>query len=417
MNRPVLTPAVAIVGAGPSGLRAAADLATALRGDVLVLDRESEPGGIPRHCHHTGYGLRDLRRVMTGPRYAQLLAGRAAGAGAEIRTSAMVTGWTPDGALEVTAPGGRFTVKAAATILATGARERPRTARRIPGDRPAGVLTTGQLQNLVHLHGRKVGHKAVVVGAELVSWSAVLTLKHAGCETVVMTTEYPAADAYRVFSTFGPLYLRTRVATRTRVVRVIGRGRVTGVEVENLQTGQRQVVECDTVVFSGDWIPDHELARSAGICLDEKTLGPVVDTQLRTQQQGIFAIGNLVHPVDTADSAALDGAHVAPQVLRYLDAPAPAPRGVPVQAGSSFKWICPTRFQPGQGAPARGHLLLWPTVLRNRPTVVARQGGREIGRVTTWWPAAPGRVFRVPHQLLSEVSGTGGPVSVDLAGN
>lgn len=414
MNQPVRTPAVAIIGAGPSGLRAAADLATKLKGDVLVLDREAEAGGIPRHCYHPGYGIRDLRRFISGPRYAGILVGRAATAGAEIVTQAMVTGWTPEGALQVTTPQGRFQVQAKATILATGARERPRTARRIPGDRPAGVYTTGQLQNLVHLHHQKVGTRAVIVGSELVSWSAALTLQHAGCRTVLMTTEYAAPDVYRLFSAFGAPFFRTKVATTTRVRRVIGRGRVQGVEIEHLATGRREVVPCDTVVFTGDWIPDHELARTGGVAIDPHTLGPVVDTALRTEKDGIFAIGNLVHPVDTADGAALDGAHVAPHVLAYLDGRQPVTAGLDLAPGQGFRWVSPTRFRPGDSGPARGFLLLWPDQLRNRPTVVAQQGGREIGRVSTWWPAAPGRVYRVPYGLLQGANASAGAVTVSL---
>lgn len=414
MSQTVRTPVVAIVGAGPSGLRAATELATDLKGDVLVLDRESEPGGIPRHCYHLGYGTRDLRRFMSGPAYAHALTARADRAGADIVTNATVTGWTPDGGLQVTAPSGRFEVRAQATLLATGARERPRSARRIAGDRPAGVYTTGELQNLVHLHHEKVGSRAVIVGAELVSWSAALTLRHAGCKTAVMTTQYPAPDVYRIFSALGKPYFGTGVATSTVVRRILGRGRVSGVEIENLETGERTVVECDTVVFTGDWIPDHELARQGGIGLDPDTLGPAVDTALRTDRQGVFAIGNLVHPVDTADAAALDGAHVAAQVRDFLDGRDDRLAGLELKHGDGFKWISPSRFSPGGPAPARGFVLLWPTSLHPRPTVVAQQDGREIGRLSTWWPAAPGRVYRVPHALLKNARPDGGPVSISL---
>jgi thioredoxin reductase len=414
MNQPLRQPAVAVIGAGPSGLRAAAELATRLKGQVLVLDREAEAGGIPRHCFHPGYGIRDLGRFTTGPRYARTLVDRAVTAGAEIVTHATVTGWNPDGTLQVTSPQGRFQVAAGATILATGARERPRAARRIPGDRPAGVYTTGQLQNLVHLQHQKVGTRAVIVGAELVSWSAALTLRHAGCRTVLMTTEYPAPDVYRVFSTVGGPYFGTKVATTTRVRKVIGRGRVQGVEIEDLQSGKREVVACDTVVFTGDWIPDHELARTGNIAIDPHTLGPVVDSALRTRKDGVFAIGNLVHPVDTADGAALDGAHVAPHVLRYLETGEAVPDGLDLIPGSGFSWVSPNRFQPGDGGPARGFLLLWPSGLRSRPTVVATQGGREIGRASTWWPAAPGRVYRLPSRVLDQALPTGGAVTLSV---
>lgn len=414
MTQPVRTPAVAVIGAGPSGLRAAAELAGRLKGDVLVLDREAEPGGIPRHSFHPGYGIRDLHRFVSGPRYARILTDRAVAAGAELWTHATVTGWTPEGALQVTTPQGRFQVHAEATILATGARERPRTARRIPGDRPAGVYTTGQLQNLVHLHHQKVGTRAVVVGSELVSWSAALTLQHAGCRTVLMTTEYPSPDVYRLFSLAGRPYFRTNVATGTAVRRVLGRGRVQGVEIEHLGTGRREVVACDTVVFTGGWIPDHELARSAGIPIDPFTLGPTVDTMLRTERAGVFAIGNLVHPVDTADGAALDGAHVAPYVLDFLDGARPATGGIDLTPGPGFAWVSPSKFRPGDAGPARGFLLLWPNQLRPRPTVVARQGGKEIGRVSTWWPAAPGRVYRLPYRVLAAARASAGPVTLSL---
>ena len=65
-------------------------------------------------------------------------------------------------------------------LLATGCRERPRAARLVPGDRPAGVLTTGELQQRVYLHGERLAGRALVVGAEHVSFSAALTLAHAG---------------------------------------------------------------------------------------------------------------------------------------------------------------------------------------------------------------------------------------------
>src|SRR5207344_3031839 len=60
---------------------------------VLIVDREAEAGGVPRHSAHTGYGLRDLRRVMTGPAYARHYARAAVRAGAELQLGTTVTGW------------------------------------------------------------------------------------------------------------------------------------------------------------------------------------------------------------------------------------------------------------------------------------------------------------------------------------
>jgi thioredoxin reductase len=403
--------AVLVVGGGPSGLACAAELAGSH--DVLVVEREQRAGGIPRHSDHTGYGLRDRHRLQSGPAYAEAWRSAALRAGADLLEGAMVTDWTGEREVAVTSPAGRFRIRAEAVVLATGARERPRPARRIPGDRPDGVLTTGQLQNLVHLHHRDVGSRAVVVGGELVSWSAVLTLREAGCRTVAMVTPYARAEAYAVFRWAGRAALRVPVVSRADVVRIEGRERVRSVVVRDRATGAEHVVACDTVVTTGDWVPDHELARSGGLELDRGTLGPAVDAGLRTSAPGVFAVGNLLHPVDTADVAAVDGTHVAAAVDAWLGSGATR-RGVRVVAEAPLRWISPQLVEPGGVAPARRRLLSWTDEWVRRPLVEAVQGGRVVGRARPWWPAAPGRVFRIPSSILDAADPAGGEATVRL---
>ncbi|WP_327098533.1 NAD(P)/FAD-dependent oxidoreductase [Nocardia vinacea] len=417
-TRTVIATDVAIIGAGPAGLTAAKQLCDNHSRQVLVLDREVRAGGVPRHCAHPGYGIRDRHTFTSGPAYAERLAAEAESAGADILTEATVTMINDDRSLDVTTPRGLLRIAARAVIFATGARERARPARLVPGDRPAGVYTTGQLQQMVHLQHRRVGRRAVIVGAELVSWSAVLTLRHAGCRPVLMTSQYSSPESYGAFNLAGRSFLRVPVATRTRVVRVIGRGIVEGVEIEDLDTGDRRVIACDTVVFTGDWIPDHELARSAGIALDPATNGPLVDTGLRTSQSGVFAAGNVLHPVDTADIAALDGSFVADRVAEYLDgAPFPAhgDGALRILAAAPFRWAAPGLVRPTDPAPPRHRLLLWTDGFVRFPTVTLEQQGSIVAARRVPWPASPGRVFRVPWSIMDRIDLSRGPVTVGLA--
>lgn len=411
---PVSTPTVAIVGAGPAGLTAAAGLAPHVDGKILVLDREKQAGGIPRHSDHTGYGLRDLHRIMTGPAYAARLRSKAQAAGVHIQTESMVTELARDRTLTVTTPAGIEHIQPRALILATGARERPRPARMIAGDRPAGVYTTGHLQNLVHLHHRPAGSRAVVVGGELVSWSAVMTLREAGCRTVLMTTVHERSESYAAFRAFGQVALRVPVAPHSKVVAIEGKHRVEAVQVQDLRSGITRRVECDTVVLTGDWIPDNELVRSAGLDLADGTRGPAVDMGLRTSGPGIFAIGNLVHPVDTADIAALDGTHVVDSVRHWLNSGDHAQDGVRLTVEAPLRWIAPSRLYPDDPEPARGRLLTWSETSVLSPRIEVRQGSRLLTRQRVPWPANPGRAFRIPARVLSRVDRHGDDVTIRL---
>ena len=185
-------PDVVVVGAGPAGLSAATELRRRDVESVLVIERVAQAGGVPRLCDHTGFGLQDLHRSLSGPRYAARLVDESLRAGIELWLSTTVTDVSSDGAVTVSGPNGIAVLHPRSVVLATGVRERPRSARLVPGDRPAGVLTTGQLQALVAAEQPLVGTRALVVGAEHVSYSAVLTLRHAGIEVVAMTTELEA---------------------------------------------------------------------------------------------------------------------------------------------------------------------------------------------------------------------------------
>lgn len=404
---------VAVVGGGPAGLAAATYLRREGIGNVIVLDREAEPGGIPRHAEHQGFGLRDLRRAMSGPAYAERLADRASSAGAEIRASAQVTGWAEDGALAVTSPQGRYELEAGAIVLATGCRERPRSARLVPGSRPQGVMTTGTLQQLVYLHRQRPGRRAVVVGAEHVSFSALLTLAHGGARAVAMVTPWPEHETFAAFRAGAALRFRCPLLTRTAIAAIRGRPRVEAVELEDLETGTGQRVECDLVVFTADWIPDHELAAMAGVELDPLTRGPAVDAALRTSRPGAFAAGNLIHGAETADVASLSGRHAASGVARFLGGEAWPESRIPLACEPPLGWIAPNAISPGQAAPPRGRFLLRATEKLARPRIEIVQGERRL------WSdrlrrLGPGRSARVAPSWVSEVDPGGGPVTTRL---
>lgn len=300
---------VIVVGGGPSGLSAAIDLRRRGVDRVTVFEREREAGGVPRHTDHLGFGMRDLHRLTTGPRYARRLVTAAMHAGVQLRTSTTVAHVSGSGVILVDGS----PIDAGAVVLATGVRERPRAARLVPGDRPAGVFTTGTVQQLTALHHRRIGQRAVIVGAEHVSFSAIWSLRHGDCTPVAMVTPLPHHQAVAVLRHLTATVRRVPVLTGVDIAAIEGRRRV---EAVVLSDGRR--IACDTVVFTGDFIPDHELAHRAGLAITAAARAPAITPTFATSRPGVFAIGNLVHPAETADVCALDGRAAAASVLDWL---------------------------------------------------------------------------------------------------
>jgi thioredoxin reductase len=404
---------VVVVGGGPAGLACAVELRRRGVDRAVVLDRECEAGGIPRHSAHQGFGLRDLHRALSGPSYARRYVRLARESGARVQEEAMVTAWSTDGALEVTSPEGRALLAAAAVILATGCRERPRSARLVPGSRPDGVMTTGMLQQFA-VRGAPVGTRALIVGAEHVSFSALLTLAHAGAEVVGMVTEHPRHQTFTVFRAGAVLRYRTPLWTRTSVTGIYGRSRVEEVELLDLDSGATERVACDTVVFTADWIPDNELAAMGGLALDAGTRGPRVDAGLRTTRPGVFAAGNLLHGAEPADIAALSGRHAAASVARWLAEGSWPERTIPIVCSPPLLWISPNGVSAAGDLPPRERFLLRTASFVDNAQVEIRQDDRLLwsGSVRR---LSPGRSRPLPCAWMAQVRPAGGQIEVGLA--
>lgn len=387
---------VIVIGSGPAGLGAATVLAR--HGHrVTVLEREAEAGGIPRHCGHYPFGMREFRRLLRGPDYAARLRDAAVAAGVTIRTRTSVTALLPGGQVEVTDDTGPATLSARAVLLATGVRETSRAARLIGGEKPGGVMSTGALQGLVYLNGQRPFRRPVILGSELVAFSALLTCRHAGIRPLAMiepaariTARSPAAWLARLMGV--PVRLETDIAA------IHGRTRVEGV---TLVTGGRRVeMPTDGVIVSGGFRPDAALLRGSHLEVDPASGGPVIDRWGRLSDPAYFAAGNLLRGVETAGWCWSEGRRTARAILAALAGELPATGGGRlVLSHPALRLAVPQILGPAGGAcphdrlqvrldvPAKGRLCL----LRDgRSIAAARLDGLPERRLSLPLPADPG---------------------------
>jgi NADPH-dependent 2,4-dienoyl-CoA reductase/sulfur reductase-like enzyme len=308
-----MTRSVTIVGAGPAGLSAARALRRAGLRDVLVLERNPQAGGLPRFCAHPGWGMLDMGRFLSGPRYAAALVRRADGV--EIATDATVLALESGGGLRVSFPDGVRTIQSQAVLLATGMRETPRSARLVSGTRPWGVTTTGAFQEMVTVGSVRPFRRPVIIGSELVAFSALLTARHAGIRPVAMIEAAPRISAPWPGSMIARSLFGVPMYTGTTLVSIEGADRVAAVVVE--QAGMRRHIPCDGVIFTGKFVPEAVLLGSV-LAMDAATGGPVVDAEKRCSDTAFFASGNLLGGVKHSGAAALEGRTVAGSILRAL---------------------------------------------------------------------------------------------------
>ncbi len=375
---------VLIIGAGPAGLASAIQLKQQGIARVTVVDREPEPGGMPRLCHHTGFGVWDFHRLYSGPQYARRYTALARQWGVEILTETTITGWESDHALTYTSPEGLGVIEAPAILLATGVRERPRSARLVPGYRPRGIFTTGSLQRFVDEEHLPVGNQAVIVGAEGVSLSAFMTLTKAGVRTVAFLTELPAHQMYFPYAPVKwwlvDFMHRTPIYTATQIRRVLGRFRVEGVEVVHLPTEKVSVIPCDTLVFTGDWIPEHEIARKGELRMDPGTRGPQVDSRLRTSRPGVFAAGNVLRGAETAATSAQEGRKAAQTIKAFLQGHPWPQTTLPILTQSPILWVFPNQISQEDIVAPPKQITFRVSQFLSDVQVQIQQGGKTLYR-------------------------------------
>lgn len=306
---------VVVIGGGPAGM-AAALAAHKAGAHVAIVEREQHLGGILRQCIHPGFGLSHFKQELTGPEYAQRFIDQVRATDIVLFLNSMVIGIESGEPTEDTAvhtvtlmsPAGMLQLTGRAVVLAMGCRERTRSEIKIPGSRPAGVFTAGLAQRYINIENLKPGSRAVILGSGDIGLIMARRCTLEGISVEGVYELMPYANGLRrnvknCLDDFGiPLHLSTTVT------RVIGHDRVEAVEVSQVDEslapipGTERVVPCDTLLLSVGLIPENELSVGAGVELDPRTRGAVVDQSLQTGVPGIFACGNVLHVHDLADN-------------------------------------------------------------------------------------------------------------------
>ena len=373
-----------VIGAGPAGLAAALTANEEGIEDIVLIERDLEPGGILQQCIHNGFGVHYFGEELTGPEYAQRFIDMIGGTGVEIKTDTMALEITPDKEVyTVSSEEGMTCFKAKGVVLAMGCRERTREAIAIPGSRPAGILTAGTAQRYINMEGYLPGEKVMILGSGDIGliMARRLTLEGAQVEGVLEIMDYSNGLQRNVVQCLDdfdiPLYLKHTV------IRIHGDYRLEGVTIAKVDDdfnpipGTEEYVEVDTLLLSVGLIPENELSRSAGVELSQRTAGPLVTQDCQTQVPGIFACGNVLHVHDLVDYVTEEAQLAGRSAARYIQGKDDKEgQRVGIEAGPGVTYVVPQMIDLPVAESL--HFYLRVNRLMDRGRVIIRSGDEII---------------------------------------
>ncbi|MSR91166.1 NAD(P)/FAD-dependent oxidoreductase [Inconstantimicrobium porci] len=338
-----------VIGGGPAGLGAAYEAYNNGVKSIVIIERDKELGGILNQCIHNGFGLHTFNEELTGPQYAQRFIDMVEKTDIEVKLDTMVLSIEDKIIHAINSKDGYMNIEAKAIILAMGCRERTRGAINMPGDRPSGIFTAGAAQRYINMEGYMVGKEVVILGSGDIGliMARRMTLEGAHVKAVVELMPYSnglnrnivqCLDDYNI-----PLYLSHTI------IDVQGKDRLEKVTIAKVGEDRRPIkgtemdFECDTLLLSVGLIPENELSKNAGINLDNRTNGILVNESMETSKDGIFACGNVVHVHDLVDFVTEESTRAGRNAARYLKGELNEDNFIEIKNGNAVNYTVPQK--------------------------------------------------------------------------
>lgn len=344
---------IVIIGGGPAGLAAAIKAKDNGIDSILVLEREVKLGGILNQCIHNGFGLHTFKEELTGPEYAQRFIDMLIERNIEYKLNTMVLDITKDKLITaVNGDDGILIIKAKAVILAMGCRERPRGAINIPGSRSAGIYTAGTAQKFVNIDGYMPGRQVVILGSGDIGliMARRMTLEGAKVKAVIELMPYSSGLRRNIAECLDDYNIPLKLSYT--VIDIKGKERVEGVTIAQVDKnrkvikGTEEYIPCDTLLLSVGLLPENELSRKADVELSKITGGPIVDDNLETNVDGIFACGNVLHVHDLVDYITEESCHAGEEAAEYVKGRVKAVKKVEIEVSGGVRYTVPKYLNP-----------------------------------------------------------------------
>jgi len=376
---------IVIIGGGPAGLGAAIEAKKQGIKKILIIERDIELGGILQQCIHNGFGLHIFNEELTGPEYAQRFIDMAREENIDILMDTIVISISKDKKIKAMNTTGVLNIEAKAIILAMGCRERTRSSIAIPGNRPSGVFTAGAAQRYINIEGYMVGKKVIVLGAGDIGMIMARRIVLEGGEVIAVLARGSVVKGLTRNIVQCLDHYNIPLLYNHNITKINGKDRVESVTVaqtdekKEVIPGTEKVYECDTVLLSVGLIPENELSRIAGIEIDRKTSGPVVNESMETSIPGIFACGNVVHVHDVVDFVTEESRRAGTNAARFVKGETVISENMNTLVSGGITYCVPHKIRYS-AMPDKLDLFMRVENKYEKATIVINNQGNELAR-------------------------------------
>ncbi|MFK5882186.1 MAG: FAD/NAD(P)-binding oxidoreductase [Sulfurospirillum sp.] len=364
---------IAIVGAGPAGISAALELKKLGYSDLIVFEREDEIGGTPRHCGHLGFGIFEFKRILSGPDYAKKLASLASQNSINIQLKSTLTK-IEDGVLTFSTPDGVKQYEPTCTLFALGARETPRPDRLVSGTRSPNIITTGTLQRFAYLQKIKPFDRAVIIGSEIVSFSAIMSAKHAGIKIEAIIEEKDKIDTFCIVKYMVKYLLKIPVLTNTKLKNINGEDKKVISVTVSTEEGEREI-PCDGVIFTGQFIPESSIMQKSFDDFNLSNNSLYISQNFQAKNDGFFVAGNALRGALAAFKCYFEGKKVAKSIHDFIRFKH-EPELIKIEADENLSWYYPSMID--LKSPTKQHLTALRLKKRAKGVIKVLLNGRMI---------------------------------------
>ena len=331
---------IAIIGAGVAGSSAALELCKlGFKDRFILFERECRVASTSRHCNHHGFGILEFKKPLKGLEYATELEIRLQKKGVNLKSKHSLTKVDGD-ILTFSTSDGEVQYRAKKILFAMGAREGTRASLELGGGRSPNIINTGALQRFTYIQKRRPFKKAVIIGSDIVAFSALMTAKKAGIDIVGIVEEQREIKSFGLLKPIVELLKQIPIYTSVKDLTIHTKCK----EVKSVAFKFDSInknIECDGVIVSGNFTPESSLLQQYFKEFNIQNRSLDIRQNYQAQNENIFLAGNIIRGALSAYKCYFEGKKAAKEIAKSLDRKQSG-KYIKLEAKFDIDWLYPS---------------------------------------------------------------------------